>query len=267
MLRTCCIGTRKGKSGERRRAERGAALANLDSEISELTQAKRDIDAKLSAIDNVDVERTRGEIDMLENQSDRIEREIVSDQRTLEEDRKSMHELQGIIRSEQRRQREARDLGMYQETASALVHILEQAYARIRDDQVHELSMEMNDLFGQMAANVVDDEAVEDDRPQGDSPDDREGRTATTGRNPGGIRDLRAQQPRQIDAADGDQRGIEENPGPVIRAGALQGKPNLGAARRRLSSELHVGLGANEHASHHRRDCEPANPPPHRIGP
>ena len=157
---------REGEEWASRRAERGAALANLDSEISELTQAKRDIDAKLSAIDDVDVERTRGEIDMLENQSDRIEREIVSDQGTLEEDRKSMHELQGIIRFEQRRQREARDLGMYQETASALVHILEQAYARIRDDQVHELSTEMNDLFGQMAANVVDDEAVEDDRPK-----------------------------------------------------------------------------------------------------
>ena len=123
---------REGEEWGSRRAERGAALANLDSEISELTQAKRDIDAKLSAIDDVDVERTRGEIDMLENQSDRIEREIVSDQGTLEEDRKSMHELQGIIRFEQRRQREARDLGMYQETASALVHILEQAYARIR---------------------------------------------------------------------------------------------------------------------------------------
>ena len=157
---------RQGKEWGNRRAERGAALANLDSEISELTQAKRDIDAKLAAIDNVDVERTRGEIDMLENQSDRIEREIVSDLGSLEEDRKSMNELLGIIRSEQRRQREARDLGAYQETANALVHILEQAYARIRDDQVRELSTEMNDLFGKMAANVVDDEAVEDDRPK-----------------------------------------------------------------------------------------------------
>ena len=157
---------REGDEWGSRRADRGAALANLDSEISKLTQAKRDIDAKLSKIDNVDVERTRGEIAMLENQADRIEREIVSDQGTLEEDGKSMHALQAVIRSEQRRQREARDLGTYQETASALVNILEQAYARIRDDQVHELSTEMNDLFGKMAANVVDDEAVEDDRPK-----------------------------------------------------------------------------------------------------
>ena len=38
---------------------------------------------------------------------------------------------------------------MYQETASALVHILGQAYARIRDDQVRELGSEMNDLVHQ----------------------------------------------------------------------------------------------------------------------
>ena len=157
---------REGEEWESRRVAHETTLENLNSEISELAQAKRGIDAKLAAIDNVDVERTRGEIHMLENQVDQIEREIVSDQRALEEDRKSMHGLQGIIRSEQRRRREARDLGTYQETASALVHILEQAYARIREDQVRELSTKMNDLFGKMAANVVDDEAVEDDRPK-----------------------------------------------------------------------------------------------------
>ena len=157
---------KEGEEWVSRRAERGATLADLDSEISDLVQAKRGIDVKLAAIDNVDVERTRGEIDMLENQLDRIERDIASDQGTLHEDSKSINELQGIIRSEQRREREARDLGRYQETADALVHILEQAYARIRDDQVRELSTEMNALFSKMAANVIDDEAQEDDRPK-----------------------------------------------------------------------------------------------------
>ena len=95
---------REGDEWGSRRADRGAALANLDSEISKLTQAKGDIDAKLSKIDNVDVERTRGEIAMLENQAERIEREIVSDQGTLEEDGKSMHALQAVIRSEQIRE-------------------------------------------------------------------------------------------------------------------------------------------------------------------
>ena len=155
---------RDGEEWEGRCTEYGRAIADIDEELDDLAQVKRDIDAKLDAIDNENVERTRNEIDMLEKQSARIERELVSDQRSLDQDRRSIHQIEGDIRTEQRRQREARDLETYQETASVLVRILEQAYARIRDDQVRELSSKMDDLFAKMAANVVDDEAVEDDR-------------------------------------------------------------------------------------------------------
>ena len=155
---------REGEEWESRCAERGRAVADLEVELDDLAQVERDIDAKLGAIDNENVERIRDEIDMLKKQSGRIERDIVSDERSVEHDRKNIHRLEGIIRSEQRRQKEARDLGTYQEAANALVHILEQAYARIRDDQVRELGSEMNDLFARMAANVVDDEEMEDDR-------------------------------------------------------------------------------------------------------
>ena len=154
----------EGEEWESRCAERERVVADLDDVISNLTQSRRDIDAKLDAIDNENVERTRGEIDMLKKHSGRIERDLVSDQGSLDQDRKSIHELEGIIRHEQRRQKDARDLETYQEAASALVHILEAAYARIRDDQMRELGSEMNDLFARMAANVVDDEAVEDAR-------------------------------------------------------------------------------------------------------
>ena len=153
-----------GEEWEQRRVERGSAVADLDKEIEDLAQGKRDIDAKLKTIDNEDVERTKSEIEMLDEQSSRFERDLVSDQAALGQDRKSINELDGIIRSQQRRDREARDLERSQETASALVMILERAYARIRDDQVRELSSEMNDLFAKMAANVVDEEAVEGDR-------------------------------------------------------------------------------------------------------
>ena len=153
-----------GEEWERRCAERESVFADADAEIRNLTQTKRDIDAKLSAIDDADVERTRNEIHMLEEKSGQIERERLSNEESLKQDRKSIHELEGIIRHEQRRQKEARDLVRNQETARALVHILEEAYARIRDDQVRELDSEMNDLFARMAANVVDDEAIEDDR-------------------------------------------------------------------------------------------------------
>ena len=155
---------KEGEEWESRCEERERVVADLDHEIENLERSRGDIDAKLDAIDDEDVERTRGEIDMLKKQSGRIERDLVSDQGSLEQDRKSIHEFEGIIRHGQRRQKEARDLETYQETASALVHILEQAYARIRDDQVRELGSEMNGLFAGMAANVVDDEAVEDDR-------------------------------------------------------------------------------------------------------
>ena len=157
-------GLQRGEGWEDRCAERGEAVASLDDEISDLAQDKRDIDVKLGAIDNEDVERTKGEIDMLEKQSQRLAREIVSAQGGLEQKRKEIHRLEGILRHERRRQTEAQDLEVYQETAGAVVHVLEHAYARIRDDQVCELSSEMNDLFMEMAANVVDDEAVEDDR-------------------------------------------------------------------------------------------------------
>ena len=155
---------KEGEQWESRCAERGRTVADLEVELDDLAQVKRDIDAKLDAIDNENVERTRGEIAMLEKQLGRIERELVSDQRSLEHDRKSIHQIEGTIRSEQRRQQQARDLETYQETANALVHILDQAYARIREDQVRELGSEMNELFAKMAANVVDDEEVEDDR-------------------------------------------------------------------------------------------------------
>ena len=153
-----------GDEWESRCAERESAIAALDAEIDDLTQSRRDIDAKLDAIDDANVESARNEIAMLDKQSGRLERELVSDEESFKQDRKSIHELEGTIRYGQRRQKEARDLETYQEVASALVRILEEAYARIRDDQVSELGSEMNDLFVRMAANVADDDAMEDDR-------------------------------------------------------------------------------------------------------
>lgn len=153
-----------GEQWQERCEERERTIADLDDEIDNLTQAKRDIDAKLADIDNEEIENTRGRIDMLEKRVAQLERELASGQDTYEQVRKNYNQLHGLVRAERRRKAQARDLETYEETASALVQILEQAYARIRDDQVRELSAEMNALFAQMAANVVDDEEVEDDR-------------------------------------------------------------------------------------------------------
>lgn len=154
----------EGEEWDSRCVDLEGSIASLDEEIANLKQARRDIDAKLDEIQDKPLESTRNEIGMLEKTLARIERDLVGDQGTLRELNTSIHKLEGIIRSEQRKQKEARDLEIYGETTDALVQILEQAYTRIREDQVRELSSEMNALFSQMAANVVDDEEIEDNR-------------------------------------------------------------------------------------------------------
>ena len=88
---------KEGEEWETRCAEREREVSDLEVHLDDLVQVKRDINAKLDAIDNENVERTRSEIDMLENQSGRIQRELVSDQSSLENDRKSIHQLEGSI--------------------------------------------------------------------------------------------------------------------------------------------------------------------------
>ena len=153
-----------GNEWESRCSEHERTIADLDSEAADLDTAKRDIDAKLKAVDDEEVQIKRGEIAMLDEQLRTIDRGLGGDQDSLNLHRKKINEMEGIIRRQQRGLREARDLEAYQETAKVIVRILDQAYATIRDDQVNELGREMNRLFAKMAANVIDDEAVEGDR-------------------------------------------------------------------------------------------------------
>ena len=124
------------------------------------------MDAKLRKVDDEEVQVARGEIEMLEANLRKVVRDLGSNQDSLERCKKELNELDGIIRSQRRRQREARDLEAYHETAAVLVRILDSAYASIRDEQVRELGDEMNRLFAWTAQNVVDDDALEGDRPK-----------------------------------------------------------------------------------------------------
>ena len=139
-------------------------IANLDEGLSELKIAESDFQKKLSEIDDQEVQIVRNEISMLEQQLQRIDRDLVVDQERLERGKKEIHELVGRIQSQQKRQQEARRFEVCEERATLLVRILERAYMAIRDEQVSELSSEMNTLFGQMAANVVDDDELEGSR-------------------------------------------------------------------------------------------------------
>ncbi len=139
-------------------------VADLDNEIDNLEQSKRDIDAKVGAINNDDIQTKRNEIKMLEGQSRQLERDLVSDEENQKQNRMRIHQLEGIIRRGERGQKEGQDLVTYQEMANILADILEEAYQNIRENQVRELSNEMSDLFVKMAANVMDDGQVDDDR-------------------------------------------------------------------------------------------------------
>ena len=101
---------------------------------------------------------------MFEKQLETIDWYLGVNHKSLNRYRKQINELDGKIRAARRRQSEARDHEACQETSTVLVRVLDRAYGTIRDGQVRELDHEMHRLFGGMAANVVDDEAVEDDR-------------------------------------------------------------------------------------------------------
>ena len=151
---------------EERCSETEGVIGGLDQEIKNLDQDKRDMDSRLRDVDDEEVQVARGKVDTLETNLQTVDRDLGGNQDSLDRCRKELNELDGIIRSQLRRQRQARDLETYQETATVLVRILDSAYGSIRDEQVRELGEEMNHLFGKMAQNVVDDEAVEGDRPK-----------------------------------------------------------------------------------------------------
>ncbi len=140
-----------------RRALLESNLANLNEKISDIAQEKREVDAQIDKVDNADLDRIRDEIHMLEKNLDAISRDTERDRITLDDCQKKKKSLEGDIRSGQRVRRESQESLKYQEMADTLANILDLAYARIRDDQVNELSTKMSILFDCMAANVVDD--------------------------------------------------------------------------------------------------------------
>ena len=139
-------------------------IADLDHEVVELDTAKREIDSKLDDVNVEEVQNTRNEISMLETQKERFGLSLAGHLDSKERYRQKARRLEGQIRDQLKRQREASDHQACQQTATILVQILEQAYATIRDDQVEELDAEMNRLFDKMAANVSDEDFEGSDR-------------------------------------------------------------------------------------------------------
>ena len=153
---------------EARCSENESLLGELDEEVRNLDQDERDMDAKLRKVDDEEVQVARGEIEMLEGSLRKVDRDLSSgNQDSLERSRKELNELDGVIRVSTSGVRGRRVISnAYHETSAVLVRILDSAYASIRDEQIRELGDEMNRLFARTAQNVVDDDALEGDRPK-----------------------------------------------------------------------------------------------------
>lgn len=148
-----------GTSWESRCESLEQQIADLDSLIGDSDQIQREIDNDLKKVDNEEVQNTRDEIDMLEKQKHSVRLELDRNSESLDRCKREINELDGKLRTQQKRQREARDDQACQQTSTVLTEILNQAYGTIRDAQVEELDRAMNGLFGQMAANVSDEDA------------------------------------------------------------------------------------------------------------
>ncbi len=152
----------ENESWRHRVEEAETRLFELNSEIDELMQGKRDIDEKMAQVDDMELEEIGSTIAMLEEQASKLERALAGDQQVREECQTELNVLEGKVRSGRRRQAEARDLSKCETVASMMAGIIENALSHIRSDQVSELSREMNTLFTMMAANVMDDDRIVD---------------------------------------------------------------------------------------------------------
>lgn len=141
---------------------RESEFAEVNRELDQLKSIRREIDHEVNRVKHRDVQTARSEIAMLETQHERIHRDLGADEAQAEALGKKHHELVGIVQGGQARAKEAREHQADQQITDLLVDILEGAYTAIQRDQVKELDARMNRLFKRMAANVTDDEEVED---------------------------------------------------------------------------------------------------------
>ena len=131
-------------------------LSALNSELSNLSLDKQDIETKLNAIEEDKVQIIRSEIRALETQKDNLSRAIVGDEIRLASLEESIDSHDKKINQRQRNERAAADKLAIQSMANLIVKILDRAYTTIQTEQVKELSQRMDQLFAQMADNVSD---------------------------------------------------------------------------------------------------------------
>ena len=145
-------------SWDDRRMQLAADLADVEDELANLGLEKRDIDAKLEALDEEKIQVIRDELAALETQVGTLYRNLSVHEGELPPINSAIDSLDKQIHQRQRSERTASDKRAAQKIAELIVEVLNRAYATIQREQVSELSDRMNRLFAQMAANVSNDD-------------------------------------------------------------------------------------------------------------
>ena len=142
-------------------AKQESKLADVRAELDRLQEIIDGIDSKLEDVDDQQVQSTRDEIAMLDNQLDRIKGELVRAEVERDDLEARRNRLEGVVRAGQAGARDAHRHQMDQQLTDQLIEILNRSYSAIQNDQVAELDREMDRFFKSMAANVTDDGPVE----------------------------------------------------------------------------------------------------------
>lgn len=146
---------------EDRNEQHTASLAYIYSEVSNLGLERRDIDQKLSSIDDEKIQLIRDEMATLDTQLTNLRFKLSTNEITIQNTKEKIDSLEKQIHQRQRKERVASDKRTAQAIAELIVKILAQAYGTIQGEQVSELSQRMNRLFAKMAANVSDNDFAE----------------------------------------------------------------------------------------------------------
>lgn len=131
-------------------------LGEIDTWIADLEQTKDELGEKIDRIDRDHVQTLKGELDALDGHIERLRAGIAERNVKLTPLRDKETSLDKQISQRHKRERSARDKQAAAELADAIERALSNAYNRIQQGQVVELSRRMDALFGQMAANVPD---------------------------------------------------------------------------------------------------------------
>ena len=139
-----------------RRKRLSADIAHADASADEAARELRDVERKLADIDQEKVQVLRAEEAAFTTRLEKKQQQVGSLRHELETISKSLDGVRKRVVDGQRRHSAAADSSAARELALLGAVILDDAVAELRKRQVEELSDQMNQLFGQMAANVTD---------------------------------------------------------------------------------------------------------------